>query len=66
MAYGGDAAQAITAMWILTVLTLVFVVLRTYTRAFVVKAYGIDDHVYNFAFVRMPTTHKTRLWRDLT
>ncbi|KAK6212556.1 hypothetical protein LQW54_005141 [Pestalotiopsis sp. IQ-011] len=51
MAYGGDATQAITAMWILTVLTLVFVVLRTYTRAFVVKAYGIDDHVYNFAFL---------------
>lgn len=55
MTYGGDAPQAITAMWILTVLTLVFVILRTYTRAFVVKAYGIDDHVYNFAFVRTNT-----------
>ncbi|ETS78566.1 hypothetical protein PFICI_10628 [Pestalotiopsis fici W106-1] len=51
MAYGGDAPSAVTAMWVLTVLTLVFVVLRTYTRAHVVKAYGIDDHVYNLAFI---------------
>jgi hypothetical protein len=52
MAYGSDALSAVTAMWVLTVLTLVFVILRTYTRAHVVKAYGIDDHVYNLAFVR--------------
>ncbi|KAF3014959.1 hypothetical protein E8E14_002312 [Neopestalotiopsis sp. 37M] len=51
MAYGSDALSAVTAMWVLTVLTLVFVILRTYTRAHVVKAYGIDDHVYNLAFI---------------
>jgi hypothetical protein len=38
-------------MWIVTAVTLVFVLLRIYTRAYVVKSYGIDDHVYNLAFV---------------
>ncbi|KAF9877444.1 hypothetical protein CkaCkLH20_05144 [Colletotrichum karsti] len=38
-------------MWALTAITLVFVVLRIYTRAFIVKSYGIDDHVYLLAFI---------------
>ncbi|KAF5660147.1 integral membrane protein pth11 [Fusarium heterosporum] len=37
-------------MWSLTTIGLVFVVLRMYTRIFVVKSFGIDDHVYNIAF----------------
>lgn len=51
MAMGGDGPWAITVMWILTLLTLVFVVLRVYTRYVVVQNFGMDDHVYNFAFV---------------
>jgi hypothetical protein len=51
MPYGGEAPSAVIAMWILTAMTFVFVVLRTYTRMYVVKSSGIDDHVYNLAFV---------------
>ncbi|KAM0335134.1 hypothetical protein ACHAQA_000174 [Verticillium albo-atrum] len=50
MAMGGDGPWAVTVMWVLTAVTLVFVVLRIYTRVAVVKSYGIDDHVYNLAF----------------
>jgi hypothetical protein len=50
----GDGPWAITVMWIVTVLTFVFVVLRAYTRAIVVKSHGIDDHVYYLAFVSWP------------
>lgn len=51
MAMGGDGPWAISVMWSLTAVTLIFVVLRVYTRVFVVKSYGVDDHVYNLAFV---------------
>ncbi|KAK4194408.1 hypothetical protein QBC40DRAFT_34878 [Triangularia verruculosa] len=51
MAFGGDGPWAVSVMWIVTVITFIFVVLRVYTRAWVVESYGIDDHVYNFAFV---------------
>lgn len=52
--FGGSAPSAITTMWVLTALTLVFVILRIYTRVWVVRAYGVDDHVYNLSFVRLP------------
>ncbi|GAB1319258.1 Integral membrane protein pth11 [Madurella fahalii] len=51
MAMGGDGPWAVAVMWIVTILTFIFVLLRVYTRALVVQNYGIDDHVYNFAFV---------------
>ncbi|KAM6519004.1 hypothetical protein FALCPG4_012660 [Fusarium falciforme] len=50
MAMGGDGPWAISVMWSLTAVTLIFVILRVYTRVFVVKSYGVDDHVYNLAF----------------
>ncbi|KAM0420320.1 hypothetical protein ACHAPT_011862 [Fusarium lateritium] len=50
MAMGGDGPWAISVMWSLTSVTLIFVILRVYTRVFVVKSYGVDDHVYNLAF----------------
>ncbi|KAF5007139.1 hypothetical protein FDECE_6525 [Fusarium decemcellulare] len=50
MAMGGDGPWAIAVMWSLTAVTAVFVVLRIYTRIWVVKSFGIDDHVYNLAF----------------
>ncbi|KAF4446713.1 hypothetical protein F53441_9646 [Fusarium austroafricanum] len=51
MAVKGDGPWVIGTMWALTVVAFVFVILRTYTRIFVVKSFGIDDHVYNLAFV---------------
>lgn len=52
---GGQGPWAIAVMWIVTAVTLVFVLLRIYTRAYVVQSYGVDDHVYNLAFVsQMP------------
>lgn len=48
---GGQGPWAIAVMWIVTAVTLVFVLLRIYTRAYVVRSYGIDDHVYALAFV---------------
>ncbi|KAK0744867.1 hypothetical protein B0T21DRAFT_380984 [Apiosordaria backusii] len=51
MTFGGDGPWTVSVMWLVTALTFVFVILRIYTRAFVVESYGIDDHVYNFAFI---------------
>ncbi|KAK8013864.1 hypothetical protein PG990_007160 [Apiospora arundinis] len=51
MVMGGDGRRAVTVMWALTIVTFVFVVLRTYTRLVVVKLFGIDDQVYILAFI---------------
>ncbi|RKL38046.1 hypothetical protein BFJ72_g7508 [Fusarium proliferatum] len=51
MAIKGEGPWVIGAMWALTVVALVFVVLRAYTRIFIVKSLGIDDHVYNLAWI---------------
>lgn len=51
MAIKGDGVTAVATMWALTAISLVFVILRSYTRIVVVSSYGIDDHVYNFAFL---------------
>ncbi|KAG4269115.1 hypothetical protein FPRO04_12238 [Fusarium proliferatum] len=51
MAMGGDGPWAIGVMWALTVVVFIFVVLRVYTRVFVVQSFGVDDHVFNLAFV---------------
>lgn len=55
MAMKGDGPWAVAVMWIVTLLTFAFVVLRVYTRAMVVQNYGVDDHVYNLAFVSQST-----------
>ncbi|KAF5543084.1 integral membrane protein pth11 [Fusarium napiforme] len=51
MAIKGEGPWVIGAMWSLTAVAFVFVVLRAYTRIFVVKSFGIDDHVYNLAWI---------------
>lgn len=51
MAIKGEGPWVIGAMWALTVVALICVVLRAYTRIFVVKSFGVDDHVYNLAWV---------------
>ncbi|KAK4033041.1 hypothetical protein C8A01DRAFT_40508 [Parachaetomium inaequale] len=50
MPMGGQGPWAVAVMWMVTVVAAVFVALRAYTRILVVQSYGIDDHVYNFAF----------------
>lgn len=42
-------------MWIMVAPTLLCVVLRLYTRVFVIQSHGADDHVYNLAFVSTQT-----------
>ena len=51
MAIQDDGVGIVATMWALTGLTFIFVILRIYTRIVVVKFFGIDDHVYNVAFV---------------
>ncbi|OHW95981.1 hypothetical protein CSPAE12_05368 [Colletotrichum incanum] len=51
MAMGGDGPWAVAAMWSLTALVAVLCGVRLYTRIFVVKAVGNDDHVFNLAFM---------------
>lgn len=51
MAMGGDGPWAIGVMWALTVVVFIFVLLRVYTRVVVVQSFGVDDHVFNLAFV---------------
>ncbi|EAQ87745.1 hypothetical protein CHGG_04364 [Chaetomium globosum CBS 148.51] len=51
MAMGGQGPWAVAVMWVVTVVAFVFVILRAYTRIKVVQSYGVDDHVYNFAFL---------------
>ncbi|GFF23654.1 hypothetical protein IFM61606_08897 [Aspergillus udagawae] len=43
--------KAIAVMWAMTILSFIFVPLRLYTRTFIIKALGMDDHVYNLAWV---------------
>ena len=42
----GQAPMALAIMWSLTAITLVFVVLRFYTRAIVLRQVGWDDHTF--------------------
>lgn len=51
MAMGGDGPWVVTVMWSLAAIGFVFVALRIYTRVVIVKSFGVDDHVYNLAFV---------------
>ena len=44
--------RAIAVMWAMTVLSFILVPLRLYTRIFIIKALGLDDHVFNLAWVR--------------
>ncbi|POS69142.1 hypothetical protein DHEL01_v212464 [Diaporthe helianthi] len=47
----GNAPQTLAALWCLVVVALVFVLLRLYTRYKVIDAIGVDDHLFNIAFV---------------
>lgn len=49
----GKGVRAVAVMWLMTFLSLIFVPLRMYTRIYIVKAVGIDDHVFNLAWVSL-------------
>ncbi|KAI5465272.1 hypothetical protein BGZ63DRAFT_410941 [Mariannaea sp. PMI_226] len=51
MPSGGDGPWAVAVMWALTAVVFIFVLLRIYTRVVVVTSYGMDDHLYNLAFI---------------
>ncbi|KAH8683780.1 hypothetical protein BGZ61DRAFT_496109 [Ilyonectria robusta] len=51
MAMAGDGPWAVAVMWSLTVMVLIFVILRIYARMILVKAFGTDDFVFILAFV---------------
>ncbi|KAH0493329.1 hypothetical protein TgHK011_000003 [Trichoderma gracile] len=50
---GGDAPKMLAVLWSLTALSLLFVLLRLYTRLRVIRAYGLDDYFYNAAFMTL-------------
>ncbi|RGP77379.1 hypothetical protein FLONG3_4518 [Fusarium longipes] len=43
---GGKAPMALAIMWSLVAITWIFVVLRLYTRAFIIRSVGMDDYTY--------------------
>ena len=45
-------SKAIAVMWAMTILSFILVPLRLYTRIVIIKAFGLDDHVYNLGWVR--------------
>lgn len=47
----GKGIRAIAVMWAMTFISFILVPLRLYTRVYVVKALGVDDHVFNLAWV---------------
>ncbi|KAB8236693.1 uncharacterized protein BDW43DRAFT_308370 [Aspergillus alliaceus] len=47
----GQAPKAIAIMWVMVFISFIFVPLRLYTRIFVLKALGLDDHVFNLGWV---------------
>lgn len=57
----GDAPWVLGVCWMLTALVLVFVLLRIYTRVFIVDSFGYDDSAYIVAYVRSPCFSSPRL-----
>lgn len=57
--------MALTIMWVLTAITVVFLLLRLVTRSFIIDQLGADDYVYVLAVVSYPfcitSTRKSEL-----
>lgn len=55
----GQGVKAIVVMWVMVIISFILVPLRLYTRVYIVKALGLDDHVFNLGwvgpFVREPS-----------
>lgn len=52
----GKGVKAISVMWAMTGVSFILVPLRLYTRIFIVKALGVDDHVFVLAWVSVCLT----------
>ncbi|KAJ5683484.1 hypothetical protein N7462_006649 [Penicillium macrosclerotiorum] len=47
----GKGLRAVAVMWAMTFISFILVPLRLYTRIYIIKALGLDDHVFNLAWV---------------
>jgi hypothetical protein len=47
----GKGIRAVAVMWAMTFLSFILVPLRLYTRVYIIEALGVDDHVFNLAWV---------------
>jgi hypothetical protein len=47
----GKGIRAVAVMWVMVFISFILVPLRLYTRVYIVKALGLDDHVFNLAWV---------------
>ena len=46
----GKGIRITVVMWVMMMISFIPIPLRLYTRAYVVKNVGLDDHVYNLAW----------------
>ena len=61
----GQGVKAIAVMWVMAIMSFVLVPLRLYTRVYIVKALGLDDHVFNLGWVSF-FERRVTLYRSLT
>ncbi|KAF9887542.1 hypothetical protein FE257_010120 [Aspergillus nanangensis] len=47
----GKGIKAVAVMWVMTALSFILVPLRLYTRVYVLKALGLDDHIFNLGWL---------------
>ncbi|KAL3477959.1 hypothetical protein BJX99DRAFT_256929 [Aspergillus californicus] len=47
----GKGIRAVAAMWVMVFLSFILLPLRLYTRIYITKALGLDDFVFNLAWV---------------
>ena len=48
---GGDGPRAIAVMWSMTFVSFILLLLRFYTRTYILKAVGLDDFLFTLAWV---------------
>jgi hypothetical protein len=53
--------RAVAVMWAMTFISFILVPLRLYTRVYIIEALGIDDHVFNLAWVSYSSKSICRL-----
>ena len=54
MHMGGQAPRVMAIMWALTAVSWVMIFLRNYTRIWIVRHVGADDHVYTLTGASYP------------
>ncbi|KAJ5176408.1 uncharacterized protein N7482_002285 [Penicillium canariense] len=60
----GKGVRAVAVMWVMTFISFILVPLRLYTRIYIVKALGEDDHVFNLAWVSYGSFEHDSRWHD--